>query len=118
MIGQRLRAALDSAGLSNAALGRALAERDGTKPESKRRLVQKYLKDQVAPQPPITEWLADILGTPADRFVSPPDPRERRDLAAAWALLEEIRETVGRLQERLAEKDDRRGPPRSAGGTP
>lgn len=101
-------------------LGKELAERDGHKPESKRRLVQKYLKGTVAPGPKIARQLAEILHEPEDYFVTPEDPVQRRDLETLWRLMDETRQTIVRLEERLREAGGHEveGRPQDDGDTP
>jgi transcriptional regulator with XRE-family HTH domain len=98
---ERLRASIERNGTTISAVARELAERNSHQAKSKRRLLQKYLAGTVAPGPKIAQQLEEILNEPDGYFVKPPDPARRRDLQAAWQLLDEIHEIVANLQRRL-----------------
>lgn len=76
---------------------------NGREPESKRRLLQKYLAGEAAPGVRSARQLATILGQSADQFVTERIRPSRKDLDAVWDELAEIRALVDELSRVLGE---------------
>lgn len=89
--------ALADANVSVAALARKWATRTGTKPESKRRLLQKYLRGQSEPEEPGARELAALLGKPGYYFVTKRARVSRRDLDAVWLEIASIHDALTEL---------------------
>lgn len=113
-----LAEAIEKSGKSVRGLARELAAQDGTLRESKRRLLLKYLDGTSAPEPPMAERLAELLGKPRDYFVTTTPVRaQRRGIAAAWDQIDEIWALIEELQQRLPKPDAGEDPPQSAEGS-
>lgn len=93
--------AIREAGISVAALSRKWAKLTGTKPESKRRLLQKYLSGETVPDEPSARQLGPLLGKPPFYFVTARARVSRRDLDAVWLEIARIYEAMGQLEQAL-----------------
>ena len=82
--------------MSMAAVGREWAKLNGTKAESKRRLLQKYLKG-TRPDEESARQLAAILNQPSDHFVTERQRVTREDFDAVWLEIGHIRQDLGEL---------------------
>ena len=110
-----LAEALDEAGISNSELARRLADASGTKPASKRRLVQKYLRGETTD---LTRQsardLADALGRPPSYFLNITPRPTHKDLVEQVA---EIAAQVERLRRLVESRNPGEDPPRAAGAS-
>lgn len=86
--------------MSKAALSREWAQLTGTKPESKRRLLQKYMKG-ARPEEDGARQLARILKKPSDHFVTERKRVTREDFDAVWQEIGRIYEVLGQLSREL-----------------
>ncbi len=96
--------AIRAAGTNVTAVARKLAALNGTKMESKRRLLQKYLAGETVPDEPSARQLAEVLDTSEDHFVTERPRVSRRDLDAVWDEIEEIHRLLGELRAALGDQ--------------
>jgi hypothetical protein len=99
-----LEAAIKDANTNVTAVARKWAEFNGTKAESKRRLLQKYLKGESVPDEPGARQLSLILRKPGDHFVTTRARVSRRDLDAVWKEIGVRHQLVGELSRALGDQ--------------
>lgn len=95
-LSERLRLALDEAGLSNRKLARLMAGPDAStqEVENERRKLQRYLADDGAPQRSTALRMAELLGKPPDYFIDARPLKEelaRQIAELRMVILEAIR---------------------------
>lgn len=96
-----LAAAIRDANTNVTALAKRWAELTGVQPESKRRLLQKYLKGESAPDEPSAIELAQLLGRMPSTFVTTRRRVSRRDLDAVWIEIAHIYDAIAELTRAL-----------------
>lgn len=111
-VAQRLRAAInETAGMSVRRLGILLAERKGTKAESERRTIGKWLKGEIEPDDENAAHLAHILKTPPGHFRALRPSNRLRSVEALAAhqaeQLQELTLAVYDLRDRLEALESR-----------
>jgi transcriptional regulator with XRE-family HTH domain len=88
---QQLSAEIEKQGIPVKRLARLVAEDMGTRPESVRPLIYKYLRGEHEPDPPMREALARALGRGPDFFGRTLDPEVERTRFLSEQLIAHLR---------------------------
>lgn len=124
--GERLKAAIEEAGLKVRGYARTRAQREhGPKAtfdqiENKRRQLNGWLSDDRTISDRNAEQLSADLGKPADYFKTPRKPRARRadEIAEVRGQLDELRGRLDGLEQQVRSALEARRPRRAGGGSP
>lgn len=103
--GEILASILEERGIKIRALSILWASRYGGKPESRRRLLHKYLDEGASPGPAHRAELADLLDLDPSVFAEEAEiRREKQELANALAPLVDVLYDLARAAKRKASK--------------